>query len=99
TFNVTFEPGCRNNWHVHRASKGGGQLLVCVYGRGWYQEWDKEPIEMRPGDVVSIPANVKHWHGAAKDTWFQHIAQEIPGEETVNEWLDPVSDEQYGKLT
>ena len=98
TFNVTFEPGCRNNWHVHRADKGGGQLLICVHGRGWYQEWGKEPRELRPGDVVNIPANVKHWHGAAKDSWFQHIAQEIPAVNGSNEWLEPVDDETYNKL-
>ena len=98
TFNVTFEPGCRNNWHIHHASKGGGQLLICVHGMGWYQEWGKEPIELHPGDVVNIPANVKHWHGAAADSWFQHIAQEIPGENASTEWCEPVDDEEYGKL-
>jgi len=98
TFNVTFEPGCRNNWHIHHADKGGGQLLICVHGRGWYQEWGKEARELRPGDVVNIPAGVKHWHGAAKDSWFQHIAQEIPGENARSEWCEPVDDEQYGKL-
>lgn len=98
TFNVTFEPGCRNNWHIHHADKGGGQLLICVYGRGWYQEWGKEPRQLNPGDVVNIPPNVKHWHGAAKDSWFQHIAQEIPGENTSNEWCEAVSDEEYSKL-
>ena len=98
TFNVTFEPGCRNNWHIHHADKGGGQLLICVYGRGWYQEWGKEPRELHPGDVVNIPANIKHWHGAAADSWFQHIAQEIPGEKTRTEWCEPVDDDQYRKL-
>ena len=98
TFNVTFEPGCRNNWHIHHADKGGGQMLICVYGHGWYQEWGKEPRELRPGDVVNIPANVKHWHGAAKDSWFQHIAQEIPGEGVKTEWCEPVDDEQYVEL-
>ena len=97
-FNVTFEPKCRNNWHIHHAKKGGGQILVCVAGRGWYQEWGKEAIEMRPGDVVNIPEGVKHWHGAAKDSWFQHLAIEVPGEEIVNEWCEPVSDEEYVKL-
>ena len=97
-FNVTFEPKCRNNWHIHHAKKGGGQILVCVAGRGWYQEWGKEPIEMRPGDVVNIPEGVKHWHGAAKDSWFQHLAIEVPGEGIVNEWCEPVSDEEYNKL-
>ncbi|MCM1373432.1 MAG: carboxymuconolactone decarboxylase family protein [Bacteroides sp.] len=96
--NVTFEPGCRNNWHVHKASKGGGQTLVCVGGRGYYQEWDKEPVELRPGDSVYIPAGVKHWHGAAPDSWFSHLAIEVPGEETSNKWLEPVSDKEYSKL-
>ena len=95
TFNVTFEPCCRNNWHIHRAAGGGGQLLVCVHGRGWYQEEGKEPVEMTPGTVVNIPANVKHWHGAAKDSWFQHIAQEIPGENASTEWCEPVDEAQY----
>ena len=96
--NVTFEPGCRNNWHIHRAKTGGGQILLCTAGRGWYQEWGKEPRELHPGDAVVIPAGVKHWHGAAKDSWFAHLAVEVPGEETGNEWLEPVDDEQYGKL-
>ncbi len=95
TFNVTFEPGCRNNWHIHHADKGGGQMLICIHGRGWYQEWGKEARALRPGDVVNIPANVKHWHGAAKDSWFQHIAQEIPGENAGAEWCEPVDDAQY----
>ena len=98
-FNVTFEPKCRNNWHIHHAKKGGGQILVCVAGCGWYQEWGKEAVEMRPGDVVNIPEGVKHWHGAAKDSWFQHLAIEVPGEEIVNEWCEPVSDEEYLKLS
>ena len=97
-FNVTFEPKCRNNWHIHHAKKGGGQILVCVAGRGWYQEWGKEAVEMRPGDVVNIPEGVKHWHGAAKDSWFQHLAIEVPGEGIVNEWCEPVDDRQYDKL-
>ena len=97
-FNVTFEPGCRNNWHIHRAASGGGQMLLCVGGRGWYQEWGKEAVEMTPGSVVNIPANVKHWHGAAADSWFSHLAIEVSGEETANEWLEPVSDEEYSKL-
>ncbi len=91
-FNVTFEPGCRNNWHVHHADKGGGQILVCVAGRGYYQEWGKEAVEMLPGDVVNIPVGVKHWHGAAPDSWFSHLAIEVPGENTSNEWLEPVND-------
>ena len=93
--NVTFEPGCRNNWHIHHSTKGGGQTLICVGGRGYYQEWGKEPVEMLPGDAIHIPAGVKHWHGAAPDSWFSHLAIEIPGENTSNEWLEPVSDEQY----
>ena len=97
-FNVTFEPGCRNNWHIHHATAGGGQLLLCVGGRGWYQEWGKEPVEMRPGTVVNIPANVKHWHGAAVDSWFSHLAIEVAGEQASNEWLEPVSNEDYNKL-
>ena len=99
TFNVTFEPGCRNNWHIHHADKGGGQLLICVHGKGWYQEWGKEPVELYPGDVVNIQANVKHWHGAAQDSWFQHIAQEIPGENTGTEWCEAVDNEQYKGLS
>ena len=97
-FNVTFEPGCRNNWHVHHATRGGGQMLICVGGRGWYQEWGKEAVEMTPGTVVNIPANVKHWHGAAADSWFSHLAIEVGGENASNEWLEPVSDEEYDKL-
>ena len=97
-FNVTFEPGCRNNWHVHHATSGGGQLLICVGGRGWYQEWGKDAEEMTPGTVVNIPANVKHWHGAAADSWFSHLAIEVGGENASNEWLEPVSDEEYDKL-
>ena len=97
-FNVTFEPGCRNNWHVHRAAAGGGQMLICVGGRGWYQEWGKEAVEMTPGTVVNIPANVKHWHGAAADSWFSHLAIEVVGENASNEWLEPVSEEEYQKL-
>ena len=97
-FNVTFEPGCRNNWHIHHASSGGGQMLICVGGRGWYQEWGKEPVEMTPGTVVNIPANVKHWHGAASDSWFSHLAIEVSGEDASTEWLEQVTDEAYGKL-
>lgn len=97
-FNVTFEPACHNNWHIHHAKNGGGQMLICVAGRGWYQEYGKEPRELHPGDVVNIPAEVKHWHGAAKDTWFQHLAVEVPGEETGTEWCEPVGDEEYNIL-
>ena len=96
--NVTFEPGCRNNWHIHHADKGGGQLLLCTDGRGWYQEWGKEARALNPGDVVMIPAGVKHWHGAASDSWFSHLAMEVPGENPSNEWLEPVNDEECGKL-
>lgn len=98
TFAVNFEPGCRNNWHIHHADEGGGQLLICTAGRGWYQEWGKEPQKLVPGTVVYIPANVKHWHGAAADSWFQHIAQEIPGTNASSEWCEPVGDEQYKAL-
>ena len=94
--NVTFEPGCRNNWHIHRASSGGGQMLVGVAGRGWYQEEGKPAQEILPGTVIHIPANVKHWHGAASDSWFAHLAFEIPGEDSSNEWLEPVDDNETG---
>ncbi len=97
-FNVTFEPKCRNNWHVHNAKSGGGQILICIAGRGYYQEWGKEPQELNPGDVVNIPVGVKHWHGAAPDSWFSHLAIEVPAEEGSNEWMEPVDDEVYGKL-
>ena len=96
--NVTFEPGCRNNWHIHHAHKGGGQILLCTAGRGWYQEWGKPAQQLHPGDVVKIPAGVKHWHGAAKDSWFAHLSVEVPGEETSNEWLEPVDDQSYNEL-
>ncbi len=97
-YNVTFEPKCRNNWHIHHASSGGGQMLIAIGGRGYYQEWGKEPVEMNPGDVINIPANVKHWHGAAPDSWFSHLAIEVDGTETSNEWLEKVSDSEYNKL-
>ena len=97
-YNVTFEPGCRNNWHIHHAEKGGGQMLICVGGRGYYQAWGEEPVEMLPGSIVNIPAGVKHWHGAAKDSAFQHIAIEVPGENTSNEWCEPVEEKEYNKL-
>ena len=96
--NVTFEPGCRNHWHIHKATRGGGQMLICVGGRGYYQEWGKEPVEMVPGTVINIPANVKHWHGAAQDSWFSHLSIGIAGEGLGNEWLEPVSDEDYNNL-
>ncbi len=96
--NVTFEPKCRNNWHIHHAASGGGQILLCTDGRGWYQEAGKQARELHPGDVVTIPAEVKHWHGAAKDSWFSHIAVECPGENTKTEWCGAVSDEEYDAL-
>ena len=98
-FNVTFEPGCRNNWHIHHAKSGGGQMLICVGGRGFYQEWGKDPVEMGPGTVVNIPEGVKHWHGAAPDSWFSHLAIEVPGQEASSEWLEPVDDGQYQSAT
>ena len=96
--NVTFEPGCRNNWHVHHAKRGGGQILICTAGSGWYQEAGKAAVSLEPGAVIVIPPEVKHWHGAKKDSWFAHIAVEVPGEETGNEWLEPVDDAAYGAL-
>lgn len=96
--NVTFEPGCRNNRHIHHATKDGGQILICTAGFGWYQEEGKDAISLEPGTVIVIPANVKHWHGAKKDSWFSHIALEVPGENTSNEWLEEVSDKEYNKL-
>ena len=96
--NVTFEPGCRNNWHIHHATKGGGQMLIGVAGRGWYQEWGKPAQEILPGTVIHIPAGVKHWHGAAVDSWFAHLAFEISGENASNEGLEPVTDEECGKV-
>ena len=95
---MTFEPGCRNNWHIRHAKSGGGQILVCVGGRGYYQEWGKDAVEMTSGSVINIPAGVKHWHGAAPDAWFSHLAIEVPREEISNEWCQPVSDEIYTKL-
>lgn len=96
--NVTFEPGCRNNWHIHHADKGGGQILIGVAGRGWFQEEGKPAVEILPGDVINIPAGVKHWHGAQVDCWFAHLAVEVEGENMSNEWLEPVSDAEYSKL-
>ena len=97
-FNVTFEPGCRNSWHIHHADKGGGQVLVCTAGEGWYQEEGKEAVELKEGSIIVIPANVKHWHGAKKDSWFSHISIEVPGENTSNEWLEPVDAADYDAL-
>ncbi|EET60668.1 hypothetical protein BRYFOR_07493 [Marvinbryantia formatexigens DSM 14469] len=96
--NVTFEPKCRNNWHIHQAASGGGQMLLVTAGRGWYQEWGKPARALLPGDVVHIPAGVKHWHGAAADSWFQHLAIEVPGENCKTQWCEPVSDEEYENL-
>lgn len=96
--NVTFEPKCRNNWHIHHSTNGGGQILICVDGEGWYQEEGKEAKSLKVGDVITIPANVKHWHGAKKDSWFSHLAIEVPGENTRNEWCEKVTDEEYNKL-
>ena len=98
-YNVTFEPGCRNNWHIHHAKSGGGQILVCVAGCGYYQEWGKPAQELHPGDVVNIPVGVRHWHGAAPDSWFSHLAVEVPGDETSNEWLEAVDNTVYFKAT
>ena len=84
--NVTFEPGCRNNWHIHHAAEG------------WYQEAGKDPVSLTPGSVIVIPPEVKHWHGAKADSWFSHIALEVPGKETSNEWCEPVDDETFAKL-
>lgn len=96
--NVSFEPGCRNNWQIHHAKSGGGQILLVTAGRGWYQEWGQPARALRPGDVVNIPANVKHWHGAAADSWFAHLAAEVPGEDCSTEWCEPVDAEAYQKL-
>lgn len=89
---------CRNNWHIHHADKNGGQMLIVTAGEGWYQEWEKPALKLKPGDVVNIPAGVKHWHGAAANSWFQHLALEVPGENCKTEWCEPVSDEEYDKL-
>ncbi len=96
--NVTFEPKCRNNWHIHHATSGGGQILICTAGEGWYQEEGKPAVSLEAGSVITIPAEVKHWHGAKADSWFSHIAVECPGENCSNEWCEAVTDEQYNKL-
>lgn len=96
--NVTFEPGVRNNLHIHHATNGGGQILICTAGNGWYQEEGKEAVSLTPGMVITIPVNIKHWHGAKKDSWFSHLALEVPGENTSNEWCEPVIDEVYNSL-
>lgn len=96
--NVTFEPGCRNNWHIHHADNGGGQMLIVTAGEGYYQEYGEKAIKIKSGDIVHIPPNVKHWHGAAADSWFQHLAIEVPGDNCKTQWCEPVSDEEYKKL-
>ncbi|MGN0171329.1 MAG: cupin domain-containing protein [Acutalibacteraceae bacterium] len=96
--NVTFEPKCRNNWHIHHADKGGGQILLVTAGEGWYQEWGKPARRLKAADVVHIPAGVKHWHGAAADSWFQHLAVEVPGENSRTQWCEPVFDEEYNQV-
>lgn len=96
--NVTFEPGCRNNWHIHHAKTGGGQMLICTAGEGWYQEAGKAPVSLTAGTVICIPPEVKHWHGAKKDSWFSHIAIEVPGEDASNEWCEPVTETEYSHL-
>ena len=95
--NVTFEPGCRNHWHVHHGT-GGGQILLVTGGRGWYQAWGQAARELRPGDVVHIPAGVKHWHGAARDSWFVHLSVEVPCPDGSSEWLEPVDAAGYERL-
>ena len=97
--NVSFEPGCRNNWHIHHANKGGGQMLICTAGEGWYQEAGKAPVSLTAGMVIVIPPEVRHWHGAKKDSWFSHIAVEVPGKDCRNEWCEPVGDEEYARLS
>ena len=93
--NVTFEPGCRNHWHIHHKS---GQILLCTMGRGYYQEWGKPAQELKPGNIVCISPEVKHWHGAAKDSWFTHISVEIPAKDSSNEWLEAVDENEYNQL-
>lgn len=96
--NVTFEPSCRNNWHIHNATSGGGQILICTAGSGWYRQENEEAISLEPGIVITIPVNVKHWHGAKKNSWFSHIAIEVPGEDTSTTWCEEVTDEEYNEL-
>ena len=96
--NVTFEPRCRNNWHIHHAKSGGGQILLCTAGCGWYQEWGQPARKLHAGDVVVIPPEVKHWHGAATNSWFVHLSIEVPGEEASNQWCEAVTDEEYDQL-
>lgn len=96
--NVTFEPGCRNNWHIHHSTNGGGQILICTAGEGWYQEEGKQAVNLVSGTVITVPPNVKHWHGAKADSWFSHISVEVPGENAYNEWCEPVDDTEYRGL-
>ncbi len=97
--NVTFEPSCRNNWHIHHGENGGGdQILICTAGSGWYQADGEEPISMTPGTVVRVPAGTKHWHGATAGSWFSHLAYITPGDDVSNEWLEPVDDDHYNAL-
>lgn len=96
--NVAFEPRCRNNWHIHHAKTGGGQMLIVTTGEGYYQEWGQPIQKLNPGDVVHIPANVKHWHGAQPNSWFQHLALEVPGTECRTEWCEPISEDDYNDL-
>ncbi len=96
--NVSFAPGVRNRWHIHHAQAGGGHVLLCTAGEGWYQEEGKDPVELVAGKVIVVPANVKHWHGAKADSWFSHVAVDMPGTATRNEWLESVSDEEYAHL-
>ena len=96
--NVTFSPGCRNHWHIHHASKGGGQVLIGVEGEGWCQIEGQDPIKILPGTIVEVPAGAKHWHGASKNSWFSHLAFMIPGEDLSNEWLEPVDEDFYNTL-
>ena len=95
--NVTFAPACCNNWHIHQAVSGGGQILLAIAGKGYYQEWGQDKIELNPGDIVVIKSGVKHWHGATRDQWFSHLAIEVPGKDTFTQWLDEVNEKEYDK--
>jgi quercetin dioxygenase-like cupin family protein len=97
--NISFEPGCRNNWHIHHGENGAGdQILMCTAGSGWYRAEGEEPISMEPGTVIRVPAGTKHWHGAKAGSWFSHVALITPGEGVSNEWLEPVTDDEYDEL-
>lgn len=97
--NVSFEPGCRNNWHIHHGQNGGGdQILMCTAGSGWYQAEGEDPVSMEPGTTIRVPAGTKHWHGAKADSWFSHVAFITPGDNLSNEWLEPVDNDQYNSL-